>query len=300
MKKLTTAAIAALAFSAAPALAADLPVKAARMAAPQPPAWDIAFGAAIANDYVWRGITQSAHRPSVAGYFEPRYSINKDLYIYAGMGGASIKFPNGAAAEIDFYGGFRPTFGPFAFDFGVWYYYYPGGESSYVTDNFGVITALSHASFIEGYGKLNYTINDSVSVGANVYYTPSYLQTGASGVYYSGTIKFTGTAGLLPGGAVPYLSGEVGRQELGTTKADGVVYVAPVDLQSYTTWNVGVGWTWKVFTVDLRYTDTDLSKTDCGIITGDPHSSILGESNWCGSRFIARLSADLTVKDNLK
>ena len=33
-----------------------------------------------------------------------------------------------AAAEIDFYGGVRPTLGPLAFDFGYWYYYYPGGQ----------------------------------------------------------------------------------------------------------------------------------------------------------------------------
>ena len=35
--------------------------------------------------------------------------------------------PNRAAAEIDVYGGIRPTFGAFAFDIGVWGYLYPGG-----------------------------------------------------------------------------------------------------------------------------------------------------------------------------
>ena len=51
-------------------------------------------------------------------YFEPRYNINKDLQLYIGVAGESISFPNRAAAEIDFYGGIRPTFGMFAFDFG--------------------------------------------------------------------------------------------------------------------------------------------------------------------------------------
>ncbi len=126
MKKVTLAAVAALAFSATSAFAADMPVKAVKVV--QPPAWDIAFGSAIASDYIWRGITQSNHKPSVAAYFEPRYNINKDMQLYAGIGGASIDFPNRAAAEIDFYAGFRPTFGKFAFDFGAWYYYYPGGS----------------------------------------------------------------------------------------------------------------------------------------------------------------------------
>ena len=30
------------------------------------------------------------------------------------------------------------------------------------------------------------------------------------------------------------------------------------------------GFTWKVFTLDLRYYDTDLSKGDCNAFTSDP------------------------------
>ena len=105
-----------------------MPAKAKPIAAPEPPAWDLAFGSAIASDYIFRGVTQSNHKPSVAAYFEPRYNINKDDQLYVGLGGASIDFPNRAAAEVDFYAGFRPTFGKFAFDFGVWYYWYPGGQ----------------------------------------------------------------------------------------------------------------------------------------------------------------------------
>ena len=127
MKKITIAAVAAFALTATTASAADLVTKAPKIVVPEPPAWDIAFGAAIASDYVFRGITQSNHGGSVAAYFEPRYNISKDLQLYAGMGGASISFPNRAAAEIDFYAGIRPTFDKLAFDFGVWYYYYPKG-----------------------------------------------------------------------------------------------------------------------------------------------------------------------------
>ena len=129
MKKVVLSVVAALAVSAAvPAFAADMPVKAAKAApAAEPSPWDIAFGAALMNDYVFRGVTQSGHKPSVAAYFEPRYNINSNFQLYAGLSGESIKFANNAAAEIDFYGGVRPTFGPLAFDFGFWYYYYPGG-----------------------------------------------------------------------------------------------------------------------------------------------------------------------------
>src|SRR6202171_3427668 len=119
MKKLVLLAT-ALAMVSGSAFAADLHVKALK--APPPAAfepWDLAFGSAIMNDYVFRGVTQSNHKPSVAAYFEPRYNINKDTQLYIGVSGESISFPNRAAAEIDIYGGIRPTIGMFAFDFGA-------------------------------------------------------------------------------------------------------------------------------------------------------------------------------------
>src|SRR2546430_17102001 len=97
-----------------PAYAADMVVKAA--GAPPPPPfepWDFAFGSALMNDYIFRGITQSNHKPSVAAYFEPRYNVNKDLQLYLGFAGESISFPNRAAAEIDIYGGLCASGGVF-------------------------------------------------------------------------------------------------------------------------------------------------------------------------------------------
>ncbi len=84
MKKFVSSVVAAVAVAAvaAPVFAADMPVKAkpvAPAAAPSP--WDLAFGSAIMTDYVFRGVTQSAHQPSVAAYFEPRYNITPDLQL---------------------------------------------------------------------------------------------------------------------------------------------------------------------------------------------------------------------------
>ena len=128
MKKFLLSAAAVYALTASAALAADLPVKAKPIAAPPPPAWDIAFGAGIASDYAFRGISQSNQKPSGSAYFEPRYNVNPDLQLYVGIAGASISLPNHAAAEIDFYAGIRPTFGKLALDFGALYYWYPGGS----------------------------------------------------------------------------------------------------------------------------------------------------------------------------
>src|SRR3984893_1991460 len=137
MKKLVLAAV-VLAMTAGSTFAADLPLKAVKAPPPAPfDPWDVAFGGALMNDYIFRGVTQSNHQPSVAAYFEPRYNVTKDLQLYAGVSAESISFANRAAAEVDVYGGIRPTFGAFAFDVGVWGYLYPGGSCA---DNVGVIT----------------------------------------------------------------------------------------------------------------------------------------------------------------
>lgn len=349
MKKIVLLAT-ALAMVSGSALAADLRVKAVK--APPPAAfdpWDIAFGSAIMNDYVFRGITQSNHKPSVAAYFEPRYNINKDTQLYIGLAGESISFPNRAAAEIDIYGGIRPTIGMFAFDFGAWGYLYPGGQcfggvgpgatNSCAAFNQGIDFAggaglpingnfaKKNASFYEVYGKVNITLNDQFAVGFNEYYSPNFVNLGAWGNYASITGKWTAPSTTFGSSGVGmYISGEFGRQWLGTSDAfygttlatfAGPALPGGIPEPSYNTWNIGIGFTYKVFTLDLRYSDTNLSKGDCNALTSDysttnasaafitkinpgPGNGTAFGSNWCGATGIVKLSADLTAITNLK
>ncbi len=326
MRKLIIAALVGAA-SMTTAVAADLGRIVTKAPPAPPPAspFDIAFGAAIMSDYNFRGISQSNRKPSVTAYFEPRYNINDNFQLYAGIGGYSIEFPNNAAAEIDIYAGVRPTFGKLALDFGVWYYYYPGGRTftgftglapnlfdpnPFCTNLFTGANSLCNAmksdmSFVEFYGKATYTVNDNFAFGAAAYYNPSWVNTGADGLYASGNAKYTGTA--LPNGFGWYLSGELGHYWLETTDA----FYAFTPLPDYTTWNVGLGLTYKVFTLDFRYSDTDLSKANCNVLTGDHTASFsVGDitllnpsglgSKWCGAAFIVALKADLTLNANVK
>jgi uncharacterized protein (TIGR02001 family) len=271
------------------------------------------------SDYVFRGITQSNHKPSVAAYFEPRYNITKDIQLYVGVSGESISFTNRAAAEIDLYGGARWTIGPVVLDGGFWYYYYPGGvcmnnavfcnpaQTPSPNGNF----MKADVSFWEVYFKPTWNVNDSLAIGGNLFYTDSFMHSGAPGTYISGTVKYTAPATMAIAKDIGwYVSGEFGRQYLGTTDSFyGLLNTANgpgIDYVDYNTWNVGLGFTWKVFTLDLRYSDTNLSKGDCNAFTGDFTASQTGfitpinaapgyGSNWCGATFIAKLSADLTL-----
>ncbi|MGB9117541.1 MAG: TorF family putative porin [Bradyrhizobium sp.] len=333
MKKLVLAA--AVLAMAGSALAADLPLKAVKAPPPAPfDPWDIAFGGAAMNDYLFRGVTQSNHNPSVAAYFEPRYNVSKDLQLYIGSSAESISFANRAAAEVDIYGGVRPTFGAFAFDFGVWGYLYPGGSCADNVLTGGNVCAVStntiflangnvmkkDVSFVEVYGKVNYTINDNWQFGINEYYSPNFLNSGAWGDYASITGKYTAPSTTFgKSGVGMYVSGEFGRQFLGTSDSFygttvGTVFGGPfpngIKYADYNTWNIGIGFTYKVFTLDLRYSDTDLSKGNCNAFTsafnasGTTNVTAINPtgvgSNWCGAAGIVKLSADLTAMTNLK
>lgn len=309
MKGFVLSAVAAVALSAAPALAADMPVKAVKAPVYVNP-WDIAFGGGIASDYNFRGISQSDRGPSPFAYFEPRYNINPNLQLYAGIASYGIDLPSDGTAEVDFYGGIRPTFGPLALDFGLLYYYYPreNGHSAGPGATFppfpnGGVT-LNNTDFLEFYAKATYTFNDQFSLGAAVYYTSDYLNSGANGTYGSLNAKYN-----LPSfsnGVGWYISGEYSHYWLGAPDFNPFVFNPNIDLPNYSTWNAGLAFTYKVLTLDLRYYDTNLTREECFYITQDPTTSLtpgtptpgnLGgiRSNWCSSSFVAKLSFDTTL-----
>lgn len=329
-------ACALLALSSVVASGADMPVKAASAVLASNP-WTFAFGADFMSDSVSRGITQSNHRPAITGYFEPRNNIGDNLQLYAGISVDSIDSPNRAAAEIDFYTGIRPTFDKLALDFGFWYYAYPGGINYNglgptfppvppaalglnATCANGVVarpvaalgpgcqTAKGNSNYWEVYAKPTLAINDYLAAGANFFYSPSWTNSGAYGIYSSGILKLTAPTMWLASGIGAYLSGEFGHYWFGTTDSFYGTMLLPAGIKypNYNTWNVGIGLTKSVFTLDLRYSQTDLSKSNCAVLTSDQTAALGGVaaasatnpggfiSNWCGPAFIVRLSADLT------
>jgi len=331
--------------AASSAMAADMATKAPPAAAPPPSPWDVAITAALMTDYNFRGITQSSHNPSTQATFEPRYNFNSTWQGYVGLSGESIDFPNNAAAEIDFYGGIRPTFDKLALDFGFWYYWYPGGncygnldtgstagvgQSQCGATHAGSIVpskntqagfgneVVSNESFWEVYAKGTYTISDQWSVEGQYYYSPDVAGTGAYGNYFTGNLTYTAPATWFPAnsGLGGYISGDVGYWDLGTSNvfygnasSSGVnpfgITVTPlpngVTYTSYWNWDAGFGWTYKAFTLDLRYYGTNLTSSECNAFTSASNSSFSASnataqnpnglgSNWCSAAYIAKLT----------
>ncbi|SFL34050.1 TorF family putative porin [Methylobacterium pseudosasicola] len=256
-----------------------------------PQAVSASFGFRAVTDYNSRGISQTNHHPGVQGYLELQML---DGFAYVGIAGESLTLPNRPFMEMDFSGGIRPTFGAWTFDLGYLFYNYPNERALIGPD--GTIYTANNADYYEFAGKAAYAVNDALTLGVNVYTSPSYFGTHAPGTYVAGIMKYAvpeGTFGVLPSGVL--ISSEVGHYFLGTTNASFGRFRLP----DYSYGNVGIAYTAKNITLDLRFHDTTMTRSQCGTITADPRSIFNGtfRSNWCGAAFVATLSFDATSKD---
>ncbi len=118
-------------------------------------------------------------------------------------------------------------------------------------------------SFWEVYGKATYTFNDQWAAGIQEWYSPSVVNTGAWGWYTVGNVTFTAPSNWFQNGLGMYISGDLGYWDLGTSDA----FYGVTKYTSYANWDAGVGFTWKVLTLDLRYYDTNLNKSECNAFT---------------------------------
>jgi uncharacterized protein (TIGR02001 family) len=288
MKKIVLSVVAALALSAAPAFAADMPVKAMKAPAAAPSPWDIAFGTAFTTDYDLRGVSQSNHKPAEQGYFELDYTATDWLKLYAGVWGSSL-WTGFADAEFDITAGARLSWGNFGLDIGNIYYYYPGGENA--------AAGLANGSFDEMYVKPSYKFNDWLTVGGtfetgfNNFNNKDVLPGGvwvgdARHYYYSGNAVIT-----LPWKPIPDVTISVNPEIGYEYYSSGVT--ANMGFVSDTFYDVGLDFNYKAMTLDLRYWGTSVKPNVAAPNQCGPTAT--GSSNLCGDRFVATLKFDTTL-----
>ena len=272
MKKVVLSVVAALAVGgmAAPAFAADMPVK-AKMAEPAPPPnpFDIAFGTAFTTDYEFRGLTQTDHKPAVQGTLELDYTAAPWLTLYAGLWGSNINWGAGSYAEFDITGGARFSYKQFGLDVGYDYYDYPN--------------TTPNGSYGEFYAKPSFQITNWLTVGAAFWGGSNWANTGNTAWYYEGNATVT-LPQFLPMGIGTSISGAVGRQTYDSTiHSTGVI--------DYTTWNVGVDFSYKAITLDLRYWDTNVDTTNAAQCVSGTGSGV----DVCSATFVATLSFNTSL-----
>jgi uncharacterized protein (TIGR02001 family) len=107
----------ALAFGAMPVLAQTAAAKAE-------PEWTLSGNLGVYSDYRFRGISQTNKRPAIQGGID--FAMKNGLYLGNWNSNIDSAGYSGANIEMDFYGGWKTTFGDFGLDLGGIYYYYPG------------------------------------------------------------------------------------------------------------------------------------------------------------------------------
>jgi len=208
---------------------------------------EISANVNLATDYVFRGISQTDNQFAIQGGFDWEHASG--FYLGTWASNVDSNFFGGATdpqIELDLYAGFAGDIGSsgLGYDAGYIRYEYPGGGSNDTNEIYG---ALSFAGFT---GQVNYSdeLNFSGDDGDGWYWFGGY-ETEFSGVGLSASIG--------------YSSGDAWD-----VVTDG----------SYVDWSLGASYTLAGVDLGLTYTDTNLSKSDCG------------SSTLCDTKFIASIS----------
>jgi len=124
MRKTLIAATVAGLFSLPSVVMAQAAAPAAAPASPH----TITGNLTIASDYRFRGITQTYDKPAIQGGVDYSHSSGFYLGNWNSNVSSGAGFPDGNL-EMDFYGGYKTSFGDVGLDVGGIYYYYPGSEA---------------------------------------------------------------------------------------------------------------------------------------------------------------------------
>jgi uncharacterized protein (TIGR02001 family) len=238
--------------------------------------------AGLVSDYIYRGVTLSDHGPAVGAAFEARLS-----QLYAGTTVATVNLPTQPAAEFTYAAGIRPKFATIDFDFGVTYFAYPGERLPGETNGINYWETV-----IRGDRK----ISEQVRLAAGYAYSPNVSNTGAWSQYAAAGVGFEVPGQLLPQDLAISFTTAAGYSWFGNQRQQ----LGGFPLPTYLNWQAGVTFTHKAFNFDLRYYDTNLTKENCFVFTGDPNAQPGGRvnlttnpdglvSNWCGATFVAKV-----------
>ena len=106
-------------------------------------------------------------------------------------------------------------------------------------------------------------------------YSPNVSNTGAWGAYAAGGVGVEVPGRFLPLDIAVSFTGGGGYSWFGNQSPQFGGFALP----AYLNWQFGVTFTRKVFNLDLRYYDTNLSRENCFVLTGDPNARPGGAIN---------------------
>ncbi len=220
--------------SAAVAAACSTPFAVLAQAAPAKaePEFTIAGNAGLFSDYRFRGYSQTDYNPALQGGID--FAHKSGFYLGNWNSNVNSTLYNGASLEMDFYGGYKATFGEFGLDVGTIYYYYPG------TGAYGPFEADNWEVYIGGsWGPLSakyyYSFTDFFGLNSQALGLPGDIDT--KGSQY---LDLTGTFDLGSGWGVV---GHVGWQKIKRGRDIGLIDDSVLDYKLGVTYDIaGSGW----------------------------------------------------------
>jgi uncharacterized protein (TIGR02001 family) len=253
MRKIIIAAAVAGAFSLPSVVMAQAAAPAAAPASPH----TITGNLAIVSDYRFRGITQTFEKPALQGGIDYAHSSGFYLGNWNSNISSGAGFPDGNL-EMDFYGGYKATFGDFGLDVGAIYYYYPGSEGRGLGLKADSGSVTNKEIYIGGTWKFLsvkyfYSLDDYFSLrGVNAAFAPTGKNT--KGTSY---LDFGATYDLGNGWGI---NGHVGMLSLEN-----------VHNGDYTDWKIGVTKDVNGWVFGLAYIDTNADGDCKGATTYQPY-----------------------------
>ena len=203
----------------------------------------------IYSEYYFRGISQTDDVPALQGGFDWSATVDEGtgIGVYLEVWGSNVDFNeasgvDGASIEIDYYGGLTGSIGSsgVSWDVGFIYYTYPGAAGSLNYD------------FVEAQGALSYDFGIATAT-ASLNYSPENF--GESGAAY-----YPKLAVDVPVGKYLKISAHVAKQYIENNTAFGQ--------PDYVDYSIGGTVNVAGFDVNLTWSDTDLSSSECSDACG--------------------------------
>jgi uncharacterized protein (TIGR02001 family) len=260
----------------APAGTSPAEATAATTAAPAAPG--IALGstgltltstAAVSNDYLFRGISQTRNNWAFSGTFD----LAHESGVYVGAFISNAKFLaspyNNTRQELDLLAGYRFTVADINFDIGYIAYLYPGQEKPEGTQ----LNEYQEVAL-----KVNYTFGEAGALGstklsAAVNYSPNFFGRSGAGWYVEGGLDVT-----LPFEITGF--GRLGHQWIQNNTRFGT--------PDYLWYAVGIQRPiWGPFTAAVGWYGTNISKSECAPVA----ERATGGQRICEGRVLFTLSA---------
>lgn len=233
---LTLSVVAAL---AAPALAAA--------ADPSP----VTGNMSIVSDYRFRGISQTYLGPAIQGGIDYAHASG----VYLGNWNSSVAsqvFTGGSGIEMDFYAGWKKSFGDVGIDIGTIYYHYPraefqGAAGSAKFDNWEIYLGASWKWLS---GKFYYSLTDYFGL-ASEQSAGGYWANRDTGALLGSTGSSDGTWYLDLNATVPV------TKELSVVAHYGMLEVNNYSELDYKDWKLGVTYDLNGWILGAAYVDSD-------------------------------------------